>query len=175
VPVDAYEIPARIRRAVLLRHPWEVFPYSARPSPRLDLDHTRPCRWDGTPGQTDPDNLGPLSRKVHRAKTRAGWRLRQPRPGLFVWRSPLGRRYWITPDGLTHNDPDHRPRDDPGPRRRGGQTKPPHPTRITPAGNDTATAARPAVNRDAHGARDARDIRLRQPPEGDHPVVVALW
>ncbi|MGB7961940.1 MAG: hypothetical protein WCF12_03130, partial [Propionicimonas sp.] len=49
-----------------------------------------------------------------RAKTRAGWRLRQPRPGLFTWRSPLGRHYWITPDGLTHNDPDHRPRNDPG-------------------------------------------------------------
>lgn len=77
---------------------WAGFPYSSRPSARLDLDHTWPYRWDGTPGQTDPDNLGPLGRRVHRGKTRAGWQLRQPHPGLFTWRSPLGRHYRITPD-----------------------------------------------------------------------------
>ncbi|MGB7963614.1 MAG: hypothetical protein WCF12_11740, partial [Propionicimonas sp.] len=60
-----------------------------------------------------------------RAKTRAGWRLRQPRPGLFTWRSPLGRHYWITPDGLTHNDPDHPPRSDPHAPR--AKNKPPFP------------------------------------------------
>ncbi len=100
-PVDAYEIPGRLRRAVLLRHPFEVFPYSSYPSTGLDLDHTTPYRWSGTPAQTRTDNLGPLRRKTHRAKTHAGWRLSQPEPGRYTWTSPLGRRYVVTPTGLT--------------------------------------------------------------------------
>lgn len=51
------------------------------------------------PGQTCPDNLGPLSRRVHNAKTHAGWRVEQPRPGVFLWTSPLGYRYRVDPDG----------------------------------------------------------------------------
>ncbi len=109
-PVDAYEIPAAIRRAVLMRHPWEVFPYSSRRSAGLDLDHTRPYRrgTDSRPGQTHPDNLGPLRRKVHRGKTHTEWRLTQPEPGWYTWVSPLGRRYVVTPAGLS-NDYRHAP------------------------------------------------------------------
>lgn len=46
---------------------------------------------------TRPDNLGPLTRKVHRAKTHGGWSLHQPLPGHFLWQSPLGYRYLVTP------------------------------------------------------------------------------
>ncbi|MBO1032084.1 DUF222 domain-containing protein [Tessaracoccus sp. SD287] len=46
---------------------------------------------------TGPHNLGPLSRKVHRAKTFGGWQLTQPSPGTFLWRSPLGFGYLVTP------------------------------------------------------------------------------
>ena len=94
-----------MRRAVLQRHRYEIFPYGSRTTAGLDLDHTRPYRWgnDWTPGQTDPDNLGPLRRKSHRAKTHAGWRLTQPEPGTFTWTSPLGRRYLVTAAGLTNN------------------------------------------------------------------------
>ena len=46
---------------------------------------------------TRPDNLGPLTRKVHRAKTHGGWHLQQPLPGHFLWQSPLGYRYLVTP------------------------------------------------------------------------------
>ncbi len=117
IPVDHYEIPEHIRRAVLLRHPIEVFPYAVRRGDHLDLDHTNPYRWDGTAGQTTPDNLGPLRRKTHRAKTHAGWRLTQPEPGRFEWTSPLKRRYTVTPAGLTirHHDPwqTHAPDDEP--------------------------------------------------------------
>ncbi|HEX5335682.1 MAG TPA: DUF222 domain-containing protein, partial [Propionicimonas sp.] len=103
IPVDDYDIPAPLRRAVLQRHRFEIFPYGARTTSSLDLDHTKPYRWGQawTPGQTDPDNLGPLRRKSHRAKTHAGWRLAQPQPGTFTWTSPLGRRYLITTSGLT--------------------------------------------------------------------------
>lgn len=122
IPVDAYEIPESIRRAVLLRHPFEVFPYGSRHSAGLDLDHTDPYRA-GRPGQTRPDNLGPLRRKTHRAKTHAGWRLTQHEPGQFTWTSPLGRRYLVTAAGLT-NDYRHAPGANPWDNPLGGPLLP---------------------------------------------------
>ncbi len=129
IGVDDYEIPAPMRRAVLQRHRFEVFPYSTRTTGSLDLDHTRPYRWGDawTPGQTDPDNLGPLRRKPHRAKTRAGWRLAQHEPGTFTWISPLGRRYFVTPAGLT-NDYQHAPGTQPWDNPLGGPLLPDPPT-----------------------------------------------
>lgn len=92
-PVDAYEVPRRMRDHLVLRNPYEVFPFGQRESRPLDLDHTlayRPPERGGGPGQTRPGNLGPLSRFNHRVKTHGGWRVRQPSEGLLVWRSPLG-------------------------------------------------------------------------------------
>lgn len=102
VAVDAYEIPRSLRRVSQLRNPASVFPYSsaiARASGRgVDLDHTVPYLppdRGGPPGQTNLGNLGPLSRSEHRLKTHSGWRVRQPEPGAFVWRSPSGH-HWLT-------------------------------------------------------------------------------
>lgn len=99
--VDSYEIPNAIARVVRWRNPYEVFPWSTRRSPGLDLDHTRPfVQGPGAPpGQTRPDNLGPLSRRVHNAKTHAGWRIEQPQPGVFEWVSRLGYRYRVDGSG----------------------------------------------------------------------------
>ncbi|GAA1398593.1 hypothetical protein GCM10009599_29720 [Luteococcus peritonei] len=97
VPSDSYECPRTMREALEIRNPYEVFPFSTRRSAGLDLDHTQPWRDDGPPGQTRPDNLGPLGRGVHRAKTHGGWQLTQPMPGIFLWRSPLGYLYLVTP------------------------------------------------------------------------------
>ncbi|MGD7732720.1 DUF222 domain-containing protein [Propionibacteriaceae bacterium G57] len=100
-PTDSYEVPAAMRRAVTLRNPTEVFPWSAKSSTGrgIDLDHTIPWGADQPHGQkpTRVENLGPLSRKVHRAKTHGGWQLAQPIPGVFLWRSPLGFTYLVTP------------------------------------------------------------------------------
>ncbi|SJN40488.1 hypothetical protein FM114_12110 [Luteococcus japonicus LSP_Lj1] len=73
----------------------------------MDLDHTipfTPRQARGTlaepveaSGSTSPDNLGPLTRKAHRAKTHGGYRLEQPLPGHFLWQTPLGFRYLVTP------------------------------------------------------------------------------
>ena len=104
--VDAYEIPDRIREAVLQRDRYEVFPYSSQEARGLDLDHTIPWRPD-QPNQTRPSNLGPLSRRVHRLKTHAGWDLIQISPGTFVWRTPLGQIIRVGPDGTTHPPDDH--------------------------------------------------------------------
>lgn len=98
---DAYECPPRMREWVTVRNGHEVFPHSSRPSRRLDMDHTR--RFiRGAKRQTRPDNLGPLSRKAHRAKTHGGWRCWQVEPGVFIWESPLGYRYVVSPSG-THS------------------------------------------------------------------------
>jgi hypothetical protein len=58
-PVDSYEIPDRIRTAVTMRSPVDMFPYGTQPSRHLDLDHTIPYDHSGgrPPGQTRIDNL----------------------------------------------------------------------------------------------------------------------
>ena len=103
IAVDAYEIPDPIRRQVLQRDLVEVFPFSSRPARTTraaDLDHTVPYR-PGRKRQTRASNLGPLSRKPHRAKTHAGWKLEQPTPGIFWWTTPTGQQYRIGPNGTT--------------------------------------------------------------------------
>lgn len=101
-PVDSYEIPAPMRRAVLLRNPTDTFPFGSWPSRGLDLDHVRPYRRDGGPGQTCVEGLQPLIRRGHRAKTHGNW-LVEPDPlEGHLWRSPLGLTYWVLPDGRTY-------------------------------------------------------------------------
>lgn len=97
--VDAYEIPQRVRDAVRLRHVASAFPWSSSTSPRMDLDHTNPFRWDGTPGQTGPRNLGPLLRGEHNARTHGLWTVQSPHPGVFLWRSPNGHYFLCTNQG----------------------------------------------------------------------------
>ena len=103
--VDAYEIPHRIRDAVRTRHIASVFPYSSATATNLDLDHTHPYRWDGTPGQTGPANLGPLTRGEHNAKTHGLWTVTAPHPGVFLWRAPHGHWFLSTNHGTQHLGP----------------------------------------------------------------------
>jgi len=90
IAVDQYEIPAHIRRRVLLANPHDVFPWSTTESRHLDLDHTTPYQ-PGRPAQTRTDNLGPLTRRAHRVKTHANWQLTQPTPGTYIWQTPAGQ------------------------------------------------------------------------------------
>ena len=103
--VDAYEVPDRMAEAVLTRSPASVFPWSAITNRhRFDLDHTIPYTGPpgGPPGQTRPDNLGPLSRGEHRFKTYGRISVRQPDAGTFVWRTRFGRVIVTNPAG-THD------------------------------------------------------------------------
>ena len=102
-PVDGYEIPRRIRDAMFLRMPASCFPY-ATTAGRLELDHTKPYlppARGGPPGQTGIHNLGPLNRSEHRIKTHGRWQVRQPEPGVWLWRSPHRTLYLVTNAG-TH-------------------------------------------------------------------------
>lgn len=95
---DRYAPSAGLKRALLLGLQHEMFLFSQRRAQGLDLDHTQSF-VPGCRGQTRVGNLGPLGRRVHRAKTAGVWRADQPRPGQFFWASPLGYRYEVTPSG----------------------------------------------------------------------------
>jgi hypothetical protein len=101
-PVDGYEIPDRIREGVRLISPADAFPYASSTSRSLDLDHTTPYRppdHGGPPGQTRVGNLAPLTRRHHRIKTHGRWQVKQPFPGVLIWRSPHGRMYLVDQTG----------------------------------------------------------------------------
>jgi len=100
--VDGYEIPLRLREAVQLRNPADVYPYGTCTSHRMDLDHTNPYQAlkSSTPaGQTSLGNLGPLDRTHHRDKTHGHGSLRQPAAGIYLYRSPEGWIYLTTNAG----------------------------------------------------------------------------
>ncbi|ADP79822.1 HNH endonuclease signature motif containing protein [Pseudofrankia inefficax] len=85
--------------ARLIRHQQSrcVFPGCGMPAAQTDIDHTV-AHTEG--GRTALDNLGLLCRHHHRAKHSGDWHLDQPRPGVFHWTSPVGRKYIID----THNN-----------------------------------------------------------------------
>ena len=98
ISVDAYEVPHRIKEQVILRDPFDVFPWSSIESGCLDLNHTEPFRAGGT-AQTRAGNLEPLSRRAHRVKTHAGWDLEQPEPGGYIWTTGAGQRVRVDSTG----------------------------------------------------------------------------
>ena len=121
-PVDAYEIPDRLREAVHLRSPADVFPHATNLGRTKDVDHTKPYHLppdttarrpddgDPSPGagppahretvpQTRLDNLAPMTRFHHRIKTHGGWQVTQVSNGVFVWRSPHGYLFLVDATG----------------------------------------------------------------------------
>ena len=104
ISTDAYEIPAAMAEHVRLREPFEVFPFGTLPSDKSDEDHTKayvPPDEGGPPGQTSTENLGPLGRTHHNAKTFGGFTCYQPLPGLYLWLTPAGIWYRVDHTG-TH-------------------------------------------------------------------------
>jgi Domain of unknown function (DUF222) len=96
---DARFARGRLREAVVLKTPHCPFPYCSRPARHNQIDHTTPVPH----GRTAIGNLSPPCVKHHRAKTHAGWRLRQPFNGIYLWKSPLGRLYLVDNRGNTHD------------------------------------------------------------------------
>ena len=99
VPVDEYAIPPPMAEVMELREPFEVFPWGTGEVGSVDLDHTapfRPVSEGGGRGQTRPENLGPLGRHHHRAKTFGSFRCHQPLPGVYLWQTPSG--HWFQVD-----------------------------------------------------------------------------
>ncbi|MSY84912.1 MAG: hypothetical protein F2693_09320 [Actinobacteria bacterium] len=106
VAVSSYEVPDRIATRVRLARTTCSFPHCNRPAESADLDHTIEYSDTGPPDQTSTDNLAPLCRHDHRAKTHpspAGtpWRVRGLSPGHWLWTSPHSQHYLVHPDGTT--------------------------------------------------------------------------
>ena len=98
-PVDAYEIPDRHRQAVHLRTPADTFPYGSSLTRHQQIDHARPWKPDGPPGQSGIGNYGPMTTPHHRIKTHGHWDVRQPFPGIYVWRDNHGHHYLVDHTG----------------------------------------------------------------------------
>ncbi len=104
-PVDAYETPHPTSETVYLTSPCCPFPWCNNLTRNKDTDHIKkyvPPADGGPPGQTRPDNLAKPCRRHHRLKTHGGWTYQMPEPGLYLWRSPLGRRYLVDCTGTTN-------------------------------------------------------------------------
>ncbi len=97
VRVDQWEIPDRLTRQVTERDGTCRFPWCTNPSG--DIDHITPYDDAGPPGQTNPANLAKTCRTHHRHKTHAGWSYTMLEPGYYLWRSPHGHRFLVTPHG----------------------------------------------------------------------------
>ena len=103
-PVDAYEIPDRLRDALHLMAPADVFPFASSTSRNVDVDHTEEYDASNATGlekhwSTRLSNLGPLGRLHHRIKTHGRWVVRQPFQGIYVWRDPHGQVYVVDHSG----------------------------------------------------------------------------
>ncbi|ABL81536.1 DUF222 domain-containing protein [Nocardioides sp. JS614] len=96
-PVDSWEIPDRHRRAVHLMTPADTFPFASCTSPGMQVDHTIPYHQGGVSGV---GNYGPMTTLHHRIKTHgAGWQVKQPFPGIYMWRDPHGGFYLVDHTG----------------------------------------------------------------------------
>lgn len=95
-PVDAYEIPDRHRLAVRLMTPADTFPFASCLSDTMQVDHTIAWRQHGP---SAIGNYGPMTTFHHRLKTHAGWQVRQPFAGVYLWRDPHGQTYLVDHTG----------------------------------------------------------------------------
>jgi hypothetical protein len=104
-PVDAYEIPTRHRNAVRVLSPADCFPYasSTNAASSMQIDHTEEYR-PGVPGQSRIGNYGPMTTFHHRLKTHGQWTVKQPFPGVFVWRDGHGATYLVDHAGTRRID-----------------------------------------------------------------------
>jgi hypothetical protein len=84
---STYVVPKPLARYLVAAHQHSRGPHSSVPAARCDLDHRDP--WSQG-GPTDRDNMTPLDRRWHRARTHAGYRYETGRDGVITWTSPHG-------------------------------------------------------------------------------------
>ena len=83
------------KRIVETRNPTCVFPGCRMPATECDLNHEIP--W-AEAHRTTIRELGPLCRHDHINHHRHRWKLKQIRPSIYEWTSPLGHTYITGPD-----------------------------------------------------------------------------
>lgn len=120
-PVDSYEIPERHRQAVRMMTPADTFPYASCTAPSMQVDHSVPYDEGGISGI---GNYGPMATFHHRVKTHGGVEVRQPFPGIYVWRDPGGAFFLVDHTG-TRRLPAPAPAPGPAPDPTGRAPRPP--------------------------------------------------
>ncbi len=100
-PVDGYEIPDRHRQAVHLMTPADTFPFASNTTRSKQIDHTEPYQHgaERPNGQSGLGNYGPMTTFHHRIKTFGKWTVKQPFPGVYMWRDPHGALYLVDHTG----------------------------------------------------------------------------
>jgi hypothetical protein len=69
----------------------------------MQVDHTVPHQEGGVSGV---GNYGPMTTHHHRIKTHAaGWQVRQPFAGIYLWRDPHGAFYLVDHTGTRRLPP----------------------------------------------------------------------
>ncbi|MDT0201370.1 DUF222 domain-containing protein [Nocardioides sp. AE5] len=99
--VDHHDPPETMREQVILRDRHCVFPWCTVDARNCDLDHIEPYDEHGPPDQTRPDNLAPLCRRHHLAKTHGTWRYVRNRDGTYTWTNHT-HTWLVTHDGTTN-------------------------------------------------------------------------
>jgi hypothetical protein len=95
-PVDGYEVRGRLRQAVFLKSAGACpFPYCDVFSKYAQCDHT--INWPRGPSELG--NLSPPDPTHHRVKTHGDWLVRQPFPGVYVWKDPFGQFFIVDHTG----------------------------------------------------------------------------
>jgi len=84
-------------------------PGCRHPATKSDYDHTTEFQHFGP---TIAANGGSLCTHDHNLKTKGGWELDQPQPGVFVWYTPLGQIYRSRGDPILHPLPTPADEDD---------------------------------------------------------------
>ena len=100
LPVDSYEIPARLREQLQLRYPADMFPYAATVSRRLDMDHTiaylSPARA-GRPAKPESATSDPTSAATTTTKPMAAGKYASQNQAFGCGDHPTGASTSSTP------------------------------------------------------------------------------
>lgn len=95
-PVDGYEVRGRLRQTVVMKSAGACpFPYCDTFSRHQQCDHT--INWPR--GPSGVGNLAVADTTHHRVKTHSSWQVRQPFPGMYVWKDPYGQCYLVDHHG----------------------------------------------------------------------------
>jgi hypothetical protein len=77
--------------------PADTFPFASSLSRKQQVDHTIPFDEGGESGV---GNYGPMTIPHHRIKTHGkGWTVKQPFPGIYIWRDPHGAFHLVDHTG----------------------------------------------------------------------------
>jgi hypothetical protein len=89
---EKYTPPQELVDYLLARDRICRFPGCRRAGQSSDIDHAK--SWE-TGGETNPSNLGLLCRRHHRMKTHGGWSLESNPDGSCLWKSPVGKQFFV--------------------------------------------------------------------------------